>query len=363
MEIPYVSLVAFRIESRYVNTGKLMKKISLALTAAALSFAPLNGADVPSAAITNGQIQAKLYLPEAKNGFYRGTRFDWSGVIYSLQYSGHDYYGPWFTKTRADVRDFVYEGTDIVAGPCSATAGPADEFGPIGWDDAKAGGTFVKIGIGALRKPDDAAYDHYRLYEIADGGKWSVKKKRDSVEFIQTLADASSGYGYVYRKTVQLTAGKPEMALRHSIKNTGKRPIKTSVYNHNFFVLDHQPPGPGVAITLPFQIESAHPPVKNLAEIRGNQIVYLATLKDHETVATPIEGFSNSPKDHHIQIENSTVGAGMTIQADRPLLSESLWSIRSVVAVEPYIAISIEPGQEFTWTSTYDYHTLPAAGK
>jgi hypothetical protein len=340
-----------------------MKKTTLALASAVLAFTPLHAADLPSAAITNGQVQAKIYLPEAQRGFYRGTRFDWSGVIYSLQFKGHDYYGPWFTKTAPSIRDFVYEGADIIAGPCSATTGPVDEFGPIGWEDAKSGGTFVKIGIGVLRKPDDAAYDHYHLYEIADPGKWNIRKKRDSVEFTQTLMDSSSGYGYVYRKTVQLAGGKPEMMLRHSIKNTGKHAIKTSVYNHNFFVLDHQPPGPGVAITVPFQIQSTHPPVKTLAEIRGNQIVYLKTLKDRDTVTTPINGFGDTAKDHQIRIENSTAGAGMTIQSDRPLLSESLWSIRSVVAVEPYIAISIEPGAEFTWTSTYDYYTLPTAGK
>jgi hypothetical protein len=341
----------------------LMKKTTLSLAAAALSFSSVRGADFPSAAITNGRIQAKLYLPEAKQGFYRGTRFDWSGVIYSLQTGGHNYYGPWFTKTGPSIRDFIYEGADIVAGPCSATAGPADEFGPVGWEDAKAGGTFIKIGIGALRKPDDAAYDHYRLYEIADPGKWSVQKKRNSIEFTQTLTDSSSGFGYVYQKTVQLTDGKAEMVLRHSLKNTGKRAIKTSVYNHNFLVLDHQPPGPRVSITVPFQIQSPHPPPQNLAEIRGNQIVYLSTLKDRETVATPMKGFGDTAKDHHIRIENSSAGAGMTIRADRPLLSESLWSIRSVVAVEPYIAISVEPGEEFTWTSTYNYYNLPASGK
>jgi hypothetical protein len=322
---------------------------------------PLKGADAPSASITNGPIQAKIYLPQAKRGFYQGTRFDWSGVIHSLQFGGHDYYGPWFTRTSPSVHDFVYEGADIVAGPCSAITGPVDEFGPLGWDEAKPGGTFIKIGIGALRKPDDQQYDHYRQYEIADPGKWDIKKKSDAIEFTQTLQ--SSGFGYVYRKTVRLTSGKAEMVLRHSIKNTGKQVIKTSVYNHNFLVLDGKTPGPGITITVPFQIQSPHPPAHGLAEIRGNQIVYLNTLKDRDTVATPIQGFSESVSDHKIRIENSTAGAGMTIQGDRPLLSESLWSIRSVVAVEPYVAISIEPGKEFTWTSTYEYYTLPATEK
>ena len=49
---------------------------------------------------------------------------------------------------------------------------------------------------------------------------------------------------------------------------------------------------------------------------------------------------------------------GMRITGDRPLAKASLWSIRSVVAVEPFIAIAIGPGEEFTWNLTYDYFPL-----
>ena len=217
--------------------------------------------------------------------------------------------------------------------------------------------------IGALRKPDEGRYDNYRLYEIANGGKWTVKKNRDSVEFTQELADPSSGYGYLYRKTLRLTKGKAEMALEHSLKNNGTRAIKTSVYNHNFLVLDKQPPGPGFAITVPFQIQTRRPPNKELAEIRANQILYLKTLVDRDVVTTPVQGFGDSAKDHEIRIENSKLGAGMKISADRPLSSESLWSIRTVIAMEPFVAMAIEPGSEFTWKSTYEYYTLPAGTK
>jgi hypothetical protein len=47
--------------------------------------------DHPQAEISNGQIRAKLYLPDASKGFYRGTRFDWAGVVSSLEYKGHNY--------------------------------------------------------------------------------------------------------------------------------------------------------------------------------------------------------------------------------------------------------------------------------
>ena len=35
----------------------------------------------PQVEITNGLIKARLYLPDANNGYYRATRFDWSGII------------------------------------------------------------------------------------------------------------------------------------------------------------------------------------------------------------------------------------------------------------------------------------------
>jgi hypothetical protein len=333
----------------------------------AVSFVVLSAgsawaADFPRAAIGNGQIVAKVYLPDSMRGYYRGTRFDWSGVLYSLQFNGHDYYGPWFQKTNPAVHDFIYEGSDIVAGPCSAISGPVDEFAPLGWDEAKPGGTFVKIGVGALRKPADGKYDNYHLYEIADPGKWTTQKHRDSVDFIQELADSSSGYSYLYRKSVRLAQGKAEMVIEHSLRNRGTRAIRTSVYNHNFLVLDGRPPGPGLMISFPFQIESPHPADKELAEVGGSKIVYLRTLKDRDVVAMPIQGFGSSPKDNVIRLENRRLGAGMRIEGDRPLLRESLWSIRTVVAMEPFVAVVVEPGEEFSWQSVYEYYTVPASG-
>ena len=194
-------------------------------------------------------------------------------------------------------------------------------------------------------------------------GKRTIKKDRKSIEFTQEVADASSGYAYTYRKTMRLTEGKPEMVFEHSLKNTGRCAVRTSVYNHNFLVLDGQPPGPGFVITVPFQIQTRRPPTKELAEIRGNQIVYVKTLENRDIVTTPLQGFTDSPKDNDIRIENSRLGVGMRITADRPLSSESLWSIRTVLAIEPFVAMSIEPGNEFTWKSRYTYYTLPAGTK
>jgi hypothetical protein len=338
-----------------------MKAVLLASVLLAFPAASVRAADPPEAAISNNRIKAKLYLPDAKDGYYRGTRFDWSGVIYSLQYKGHDYYGPWYQKRRADVHDFVYEGADIVAGPCSAITGPAEEYSTdgkaLGYDEAQPGGSFIKIGIGALRKPDAAPYDHYKQYDVIDPGKWTIHRGSDRVEFVQEL-NGPNGYAYVYRKTVRLTKDKPQMILEHSLRNTGTRAIASNVYNHNFLVLDRLPPGPGYTITFPFGIKTNRPPKAELAAVEGTRIVYRKTLKDEDVVSTPIQGFGDSPKDYDIRVENAAAGAGVRITGDRPMSRAALWSIRSVAAVEPYIELAIEPGKEFAWTMTYDFYTL-----
>jgi hypothetical protein len=316
----------------------------------------------PEAEISNGTLVVKLYLPDAKTGFYRGTRFDWSGVIYSLQYQGHNYYGPWFTKTAPQVHDFIYDGPDIVAGPCSAITGPVDEFSTgekaLGYDQAPAGGTFLKIGVGVLRKPDKSEYDKYVLYDIVDPGKWTVRQNPDEIEFSQEVSDPLSGYGYLYTKTVTLVPGKPEMLIRHELKNIGKRLIESNVYDHNFLVLDHQPTGPDFQIKLPFDFKTKEQLDPKFAEKQGQAFAYRKLLQGHDTVAATFLGYGATPADYNIVIENRKVGMGMKVSGDRPLASLSLWSIRSVLAMEPYIDMSIAPGQELAWTYTYTYYAV-----
>ena len=69
----------------------------------------------PQAEISNGVLRTTVYLPDAEKGFYRGTRFDWAGVIGSLEYKGHSYYGPFFEKFNPAVSDVVI-GNPVEAG-------------------------------------------------------------------------------------------------------------------------------------------------------------------------------------------------------------------------------------------------------
>jgi hypothetical protein len=317
----------------------------------------------PSVDISNGSIAATIYLPDARAGFYRGTRFDWSGVIGRLTYAGHTFYGPWFTKTDPAVRDFSYVDADIVAGPQSAITGPVEEFATdgqgLGYAEAAPGGTFVKIGVGVLRKPAaGGAYSMFQSYEMVDGGTWTVTPARGSVAFTHDVMDAASGYGYRYSKTLRLIAGQPELVIEHRLTNRGKKPIVSTVYDHNFLVLDGRAPGPEFIIEAPFPLRTARPLDPAAAAIDGSKFKYVKALADRDRVSAALQGFGATASDYNFTIENGQAGVGMRIIGDRPLASLSLWSIRSVLALEPFIAMTIEPGQEFGWTYRYQYYRV-----
>ncbi len=328
----------------------MLKGLLLLLVGSALA-----AADLPQAELNNGALHVKLYLPDAANGFYRATRFDWSGMIQSVEYGGHRFYGAWFQRTDPAVHDFIYKGNEIVAGPCTAATGPAEEFTDLGYDEAKAGGTFLKIGVGVLRRPDSKPYDHFHLYEVVDPGKWKVNTTPTSVEFIQQVNDPASGYGYEYHKTVRLAAGAPEMTIEHTFRNTGKKPISSRVYNHNFLLIDGEATSPDIKISVPFDIASLAKPDAALAEIRGKEIVYRKSLTGEERVTADMNGFGKAVSDYDVTVRNSKTGAGVRVTADRPMSKLALWSIRAVLSAEPFVDFSVKPGETYTWKLNYHY--------
>jgi hypothetical protein len=320
----------------------------------------------PFADIGNSEIKARLWLPDSERGFYRGTRFDWSGSMANLTYASHTYFGQWFVKFDPAVHDVAYvrELNGYAAGKASADVGPVEEFtGPgdsaLGFEEAQPGGTFLKIGVGMLRKPlegKNGTYDRYFNYEIADSGQWSVHKSQDEVEFTQKLASAI-GFGYVYTKTVRLSPASPDLFIEHVLKNTGSKTLESSVYNHNFLINDHQPPGPPLRIVFPFEIKPERL-MTGLAEASGHEIRYIKTLSGNEVAATRISGFTNTAKDYDFRVENPATASAVRITSDHPMQRFALWSTSSVIAPEPFTEVHVEPGKEFRWAIRYHFSTV-----
>lgn len=296
----------------------------------------------PQAEISNGNIRASLYLPDAESGYYRGTRFDWSGAVNSLKWNGHEYFGQWFERYDPRIHDSI--------------TGPVEEFlsgdSGLGYGEAKIGDLFVRIGVGVVRKPDEPAYRRFETYEIVDPGKWTITKGSDKIELTHELRE-TNGYSYVYRKTLRLS--KDTLVLDHRLRNTGRKPIKTSVYNHNFFTIDGQPTGPDFVVRFPFAPRAARP-LNGFAEVRGSAIVFLKPFERRQTIFTELEGFGATAKDYGFQLENQKTGAGVRVTGDRPLLKLLFWSAEKTICPEPYIDVSADPGKESTWRITYEFY-------
>lgn len=296
-------------------------------------------ADFPEATISNGSVTARLMVPDAEKGSYRGTRFDWSGIIASLTYNGHEYFGQWYANHDPKIHD--------------AITGPVEEFlsndAGLGYADAKPGETFVRIGVGAVRKPDEKAYRRFETYEIVDPGKRTLRRGKDWIEFGHQLS--ANGFAYDYRKTVHLE--KSGFTIVHVLKNTGAKSIDTLVYNHNFFVIDNEVVGPDMAIKFAW-VPKPDKPFANGGEIQGDEIRYANELQTGQTVAADLSGFG--PFD--MRIENRKSHAGVRITGDQPLTKLYFWSIRTVACPEPYVHISVPPKQQMKWQIRYDLYTL-----
>jgi hypothetical protein len=314
---------------------------------AALSAGAAVGGQYPEAQITNGVITAKFYLPDAEKGYYRGTRFDWSGVIYSLQTPGHEYFGVWNDKYDPKLHD--------------AITGPVEEFvgdnTSIGYAEAKPGESFVRIGVGAVRKVDDKPYQRFATYDIVDAGKWKVRKGEDFIEFTHDLGN-TNGYAYRYTKTVRFPKGQPQMFIEHTLENKGKKPMQTFQYNHNFFVIDNQPTGPDSEVKFPFDLKPKDPITGGLGEVKGGTITYLKELQAGESFFNEFTGFGPSPLDYDIHLMNKKTKAAVRIQGDHPITHIVYWSIRTTFCPEEYIDLEVAPGQSTTWTYTYDFYEL-----
>lgn len=298
----------------------------------------------PKATISNGAVDAVLYLPDAKNGYYRSSRFDWSGVIPCLSYKGHTYFGVWFSKYDPMIAD--------------AITGPVEEFrsedGGLDYEKTRPGGVFVKIGVGVLRKDKDAPYFYMNPYPITDGGKWTVHRSARSVAFRQQLK-SPIGYAYDYQKTVSLDAHDPVLVLHHTLKNTGARTIDTQVYDHDFFMLDGALSGPGIVVRFPFE-PKAEESMEPLAGIEGKQIVYRSELKPGQYVESYLTGYSDSPKDYDIVTEDTRTGVGVEQTGDNPMSRFNFWSPRTTICPEAYHHFVIAPGQTANWDIRYRFY-------
>nr|WP_195461631.1 hypothetical protein [Alistipes sp. D31t1_170403_E11] len=307
-------------------------------TGAPIGNSGARASEFPVLRITNRHVSAQICLPDTECGYYRGTRFDWSGIVRDLRSRGHRYVSEW--QSRHD--PLRHDGL----------TGPADEFTQIGYEQARPGEEFLKIGVGTLRKPYDQPYDRFRLYEIVDPGIRDLIAGRDRVEFRHRMLN--DYYGYDYRKTLVLTDA-PGLRLEYTLKNLGPAPLTGYVYNHNFFTLDRMATGPDTSIHFPFEPEGTWREAYDSVALTPDGVVFRRNLRTGESVFMgDLHSQDPATREYGFSLRNLATGAGIQASGSGQLSHMVLWACPTVACLEPYTPFRVFPGETGVWHIDYE---------
>jgi hypothetical protein len=294
----------------------------------------------PTDTIQNEHLTMVLFTPDFEKGYYRGSRFDWSGIIERVEFAGHRIFGRFSDKTDATVHDRVM--------------GPCEEFGmdgPNGFEEAAIGGTFAKIGVGELVKNTDE-YRFFKPFAIRDPAPWQISRARDRIAYTQELF-TPGGWCYSYTKVVALNPAAPGFTIQHTLCNTGWHTIDTTHYNHGFYIVDDDPIGPNYEVE--FLADVSLGKAENLAKagvrLEGRKLVFEKPLYD---MWSEVLG-SKGAETNGFVVRHKKSGVTIRIKGDQPPVQFNLWGNSRALCPEPFAGIHLEPGESMRWTIEFRF--------
>lgn len=323
------------------NIAMLLFMAAMALSMGSCTFNDMNFDQYPSLRISNEEVEMLVYLPDVENGLYRATRFDWSGVIGSVTYRGHEYFGYW-----KDTQDPLFH--EDLTGPVEGYLKPG-----LGYEEAEPGGQYVRIGVGVIEKPDEEAYSFRNSYKLLDPGKWTLDHGADWISFRHEL-NSDIGYSYIYDKRITLKANG--FTIEHKLQNTGENAIETDQFNHNFFMIDGESSGTAFTISFPYPISTEDDP-QGFVEIQDKELNFIKDLEGDDSFFLLLKGYGSELADHQVTVLNKKSGAGVTFKVDKPLYRMAFWACRTTLSPENFIWLDVKPGESDEWTSEYSLFT------
>lgn len=212
-------------------------------------------------------MSVKVFMPTfgdfgKESDFYQGSRFEHGSMIGDIMFGDNrKVYGRGLWRTPHDPtwpESGVGLASEFGCGDTGDTCiGKGDiTNGVLGYDTAKNGEPFLKIGVGALIKgscPDCAGddaqvYNFNSPYKFYRTPKWSVLPSPGANEISFVSEESLGDYGYRIQKTVRLDGNV--LTVRTLLSNAGKKQFTTPWYSHHFFSGDDVPLGPGYSLDL-----------------------------------------------------------------------------------------------------------------
>jgi hypothetical protein len=298
--------------------------------------ATTRGGDLSPIHIRSNRLNVEIAAPGT---VYNRTRFDWTGFVTQVTLDGNHTF-------------CVPEDYDPNMG--TGGIGLCNEFGIekcIGYEDAKPGESFPKLGIGLLSRPDDGPYNFFKPHTISHQFPIRMEMAENQVRF---TVDPVEWRGYAACETKTLSVAENCLEIVYQLENVGSQPINTHEYCHNFVGIDNQPVGSDYHLSFPFSVklETINEQLQDVLLIEGQNIGWKATPQK-AFYCRPVGFFKTNQPQWELKLASSEVG--MREFDDFAPSRIALWGTTHVVSAEIFIDIDLQPGQSQTWTRRFEF--------
>ncbi len=289
--------------------------------------------------LKNNDLEIVLDLPHEN---YTSSRFDWTGKIVKVKFQN-------ILLSGNEITDVNQEN--------NFGKGFYNEFGidtALGFDEAKNGEWFHKIGVGLLKKEDDK-YLFHKNYKIKPAKFSSII---DSNRILMTCrSEYVNGYSYILKKELELFENK--FKISYKLKNTGEKVIMTNEYNHNFICINKDFIGKNYELKFPFHLK----PEKFIEYVNQDKEVEIEQYKiKFNSIPKKPFFFSNLSGNESIDatwelinIPNKIIVSEKgNFQTNRV----NLWGHKHIISPELFMNLHIKPGKSFGWDRIYSVKKL-----
>lgn len=300
--------------------------------------------NTPHHVLENAALRVVVALPSQAAGFYRGRRFE-GGLVAHVSNAKHTFVG----TTDSDGRPIGSLGL------CAEFIEPI--VLPVAGESPKAKiRRLVRIGVGLFDAPSSEGRKPTDLKPL-QFFDWQVENSDRSIHMVQDV-QLAPGFGYHLEKTISIAPQAPEIYIKWYLKNSGKLPITTRHYSHNWLMLDGETRSSSLRLQTTFDYIGF---VKgfigaNGFRMRPRELIFLEHAMDRPDVASFLTTTEINGSNRARLVKDST-GISVEIANDWTPFRFVTYVDARGFCPEFHIGIQLGSGEETSWCSTYSFRS------
>jgi hypothetical protein len=332
----------------------------------------------------NGSFVCQIMDPTATNRYQADIRFSNVAHVLSAMYNGKEFLQCDSPLTNVDTTPGGHGGDGGLAmefdlGENSMPPGNPATGGtlmnqPPGVLEAVTSSSktntaswFLMIGVGVLSKNQSGNYAWGHDYPVVNRGDTTVTWSSDRAHFVQETTGTPAN-GYAYRLEEDVIASDGVLTMNYKLKNTGTKYFRTDQFNHNFLAA-------GSSLTTLDQ-DSTHYEVQAPFALQGTGTVMdivgpgywrYSTAQSATMTWASLGGWDKPfifpPAGSHgnwLIVRNRTQGQALVCAMSLENNWTSIYTNTGgyKIAPEQNTPISLNPGQEVSYSRTYVFSTF-----